>query len=180
MTANKKFERVIILIVLVVFYLFVNYATTVRIEDIESDNRILKYNMDSLIQRNDSLELRLDSLQDQLDGIILALNGELIFYGITATMYYPVEEQCDDTPDITAGGFKIDISNASEHRWIAVSHDLKRYLKFGDMVYLVSDNINGRYMVADLMSERWTQKIDILETEGTPLYAYNNVKIIKI
>ena len=33
---------------------------------------------------------------------------EIIFKQVKATMYHPVEEQCDDTPLITAAGSKID------------------------------------------------------------------------
>ncbi len=39
---------------------------------------------------------------------------------------------------------------------------------------------DGIYTIADCMNERFRNKIDILETIGTPLYKFKNVKIIPL
>jgi hypothetical protein len=99
-------------------------------------------------------------------------------------MYNPVLEQCDADPDITADGSKIDIPNASDHMWIAVSRDLLARnggpFNFGDTVVLIADENLGTFQVRDVMNSKWRRRIDILETEGTPPYRHNNVTIVKL
>lgn len=54
---------------------------------------------------------------------------------------------------------------SGEHRWIAISRDLKEKFKFGDTVIVNSSDIpklNGEWVVKDLMNKRWTMKIDFL------------------
>ena len=104
---------------------------------------------------------------------------------ITATMYYPVEGQCDKDPLITAGMFKINPSKASEHKWIAMSRNLlKRWggeFKYGDLVVIKrAGRKSGVYKVADTMNKRYKNRIDILETEGTSFYKYNDIQIAKL
>ena len=43
---------------------------------------------------------------------------------VTATMYNPVEGQCDSDPYITASMLKINPNKASEQKFIAMSRDL--------------------------------------------------------
>lgn len=82
---------------------------------------------------------------------------------VTVTTYSPTEEQTDDTPDITASGFKIDLHNPEKHRIIAVSRDLKKYLKFGEKVIITNTGkYDGVWQVEDVMNRRWTNKIDLL------------------
>ncbi len=104
---------------------------------------------------------------------------------ITATMYYPVEGQCDKDPLITAGMFKINPSKASEHKWIAMSRNLlKRWggnFDYGDLVVIKrAGKKSGVYKVADTMNKRYKDRIDILETEGTSFYKYNDIQIAKL
>lgn len=104
---------------------------------------------------------------------------------VTATMYYPVVGQCDNDPLVTASMRVIDPNKASEHKWIAMSRDLlKRWggkFDYGDKVKLVGTKVkDGIYTIVDCMNKRFTNKIDILETQGTPLYKFENVKIVKI
>lgn len=101
---------------------------------------------------------------------------------VTATMYYPVVNQCDKDPLVTAGMFKINPRKASEHKWIAMSRNLlKRWGgmgKYGDKVKISGcGEKDGIYTVVDTMNKRYVNKIDILETEGTPLYKFDDVKI---
>jgi len=108
-----------------------------------------------------------------------------ILTNITATMYYPVVSQCDNDPLVTAGMFKINPTKASEHKWIAMSRNLlKRWggkFNFGDLVSIRNaGKKSGVYKVTDTMNERYVNRIDILETEGTPKYKFNNIVICKL
>jgi 3D (Asp-Asp-Asp) domain-containing protein len=100
-------------------------------------------------------------------------------------MYNAVEGQCDSDPLVTAGMYKINPRKASQHKWVALSRDLlKRWggqFDYGDTVIIENaGDKSGKYTVVDTMNPRFTNKIDILETQGTDLYKYENVKIIKI
>jgi 3D (Asp-Asp-Asp) domain-containing protein len=100
---------------------------------------------------------------------------------VTATMYMATKGQCDDTPLITACGKKINPKRASEQRYIAVSRDLLKKFKYGDKVLLSNaGEKNGIYTITDTMNKRFKNKIDILETEGTPLYKLNSVVLTKV
>ncbi len=104
---------------------------------------------------------------------------------VVATMYYAVENQCDSDPLITASLRKINPNKATEHKWIALSRDLlKRWggkFDYGQKVKIINaGKKSGVYLVVDTMNPRFRNKIDILETKGTPLYKYTNVKIYKI
>jgi 3D (Asp-Asp-Asp) domain-containing protein len=106
-------------------------------------------------------------------------------YKVVATMYNAVEGQCDADPFITACMYKINPQKASEHKWIAVSRDLLKInggkFVYGQKVRIVgAGKKSGIYTIADTMNKRFKNKIDILETIGTPLYKYNNVKIIEV
>ena len=100
---------------------------------------------------------------------------------VTATMYMATVGQCDSTPLITACGRKINPIKASEHKWIAVSRDLLKVFKYGDKVKLSNaGKKNGIYTITDTMNKRFKNKIDILETEGTPLYKLTSVVLTKV
>lgn len=100
---------------------------------------------------------------------------------VVATMYYAVESQCDSDPLITANMSHINPYRATQHHWIAVSRNLLKRFHYGQKVKLVGcGKKNGVYTIVDTMNPRFKNKIDILETQGTPLYKYNNVKIIAL
>jgi 3D (Asp-Asp-Asp) domain-containing protein len=104
---------------------------------------------------------------------------------VTATMYYAVVGQCDSDPLVTASMRKINPKKASEHRWIALSRNLlKRWggrFDYGDKVKLVGTGVkDGVYTIVDCMNARFVNKIDILETQGTKPYKFDNVKIVEI
>ena len=102
---------------------------------------------------------------------------------ITATMYHPVKEQCDDTPLLTASGLIINPYTVSNDNYIAISRDLHiRYggfLRFYDTVCITNagHKSNKKYIVVDLMNERWKLKIDFLESYNTSIYKYDSVKM---
>ena len=104
---------------------------------------------------------------------------------VTATMYYPVVNQCDKDPLVTAGMFKINPRKASEHKWIAMSRNLLKRWKgdfdYGDLVEIKgAGKKSGVYKVVDTMNERYVNRIDILETEGTSFYKFNDIQIAKL
>jgi hypothetical protein len=105
--------------------------------------------------------------------------NSIYFENVDVTMYNPVESQTDNDPYVTADMSRINKNNPSSHKWIAISRDLHvRYggdLHFGDTVYLYGTyEKDGFYIVRDLMNERFTKRIDILESIGTPWYKYSN------
>ena len=103
---------------------------------------------------------------------------------VVVTMYHPVAEQTDDTPNITADGTVIKISKASEYRYVAVSRNmLTRYggfLRYGDYVWVDAGKKSGVYQVRDTMAARWVNRIDILESPGVRPYKYNNASLQKL
>jgi len=103
-------------------------------------------------------------------------------YKVVATMYNAVEGQCDADPFVTACMYKIDPQKASEHKFIAMSRNLlKRWGGSGEYGHKVRisgcGKKDGIYIIADCMNKRFVNKIDILETKGTPMYKFENVKI---
>ena len=134
----------------------------------------------------DTLQIELDSLKEEIKELLEQMDSmpSVIFEQVKATMYHPVEEQCDDTPLITADGSKIDPYRVSNWNWIAVSqHMLKRNggpLNYGDTVYIFgTKHKDGMYIVKDCMHRRKTNQIDFLESLGTPQYRYDNVVIAR-
>ena len=82
---------------------------------------------------------------------------------VSVTMYTVDPLQTDSSPTETASGFIVDSLNPKKHRIIAISHDLRRILKFGKKVRIEGiGKYNGVYVVRDLMNSRFKNKIDIL------------------
>ena len=134
----------------------------------------------------DTLQIELDSLKEEIKELLEQMDSmpDVIFEQVKATMYHPVEEQCDDTPLITADGSKIDPYNVSNWNWIAVSqHMLTRNggpLNYGDTVYIFgTKHKDGMYIVKDCMHKRKTNQIEFLESLGTPQYRYDGVVIAR-
>jgi 3D (Asp-Asp-Asp) domain-containing protein len=100
---------------------------------------------------------------------------------VTITMYYADTLQCDDSPLITACGYKINPKKASQHKWIAVSRDLLKKFKYGDKVRISNaGKKDGIYQVSDTMNKRYKNKVDILETKGVAIYKLTNAIIEKV
>ena len=103
---------------------------------------------------------------------------------VTVTMYHPVPEQTDSTPNITADGTVFRIENASDYRYIAVAQNMLvrngGFLDYGDWVVVDAGKKSGLYQVRDTMARRWTNRIDILETPGVIPYKYNNASLRKL
>lgn len=108
-------------------------------------------------------------------------------YKVSASVYYPEPSQTDSSPFITADGSRINKKNPKNQRWIAVSRDLHTRwggdLNFGDslMVTGVSDDLDGVYIVKDLMNRRMKNKIDILVSRKDNIYGlWHDVQLAKL
>tara|TARA_R110002167_G_scaffold35386_9_gene113101 strand:+ start:3014 stop:3547 length:534 start_codon:yes stop_codon:yes gene_type:complete len=103
-------------------------------------------------------------------------------FDVRATMYHPVEAQCDASPLITADGSIIDPNHVSDWNWIAVSRDLLvsggGQLNYGDSVYVIAGHKTGWYIVHDTMHKRKRNQIDFLESIGTHVYRYKEAELI--
>tara|TARA_B100000287_G_scaffold409089_1_gene436087 strand:+ start:488 stop:1015 length:528 start_codon:yes stop_codon:yes gene_type:complete len=132
----------------------------------------------------DTLQIELDSLRFEIRDLLERMDSIPTPINVKATMYHPVEEQCDDTPLITADGSKICPINVSDWNWIAVSQDLLvkngGFLNYGDKVYIKGTHKDGVYTVRDCMNKRKTFQIDILESIGTSQYKYDEVEIFAL
>ena len=155
---------------------------------LEKNKQIRQYKIQEQQQLHflDTLQLELDDLKNEIKELLEQMDSmpEIIFQQVRATMYHPVEEQCDDTPLITADGSKIDPYKVSNWNWIAVSqHMLTRNggpLNYGDTVYIFgTEHKDGKYIIKDCMNKRKTNQIDFLESLGTPQYRYDNVVIAR-
>ena len=142
-------------------------AISTSLIDYKSD--IHKQVIDDLVIENDSLKIRLNNIFE---------------YGIEVdvTMYRPTRQETDSTPNITADGTKIKISEASRYRFVAVSRNLLErwggFLNYGDFVLLKdAGHKDGIYRVKDTMNARWVNVVDILESPGTNPYKFENASL---
>ena len=131
------------------------------------------------------LATTLDECQRKLIGIKEKVNAEAARkLKVTVTMYHPVPEQTDSTPNITADGTVFRIENASDYRYIAVSQNMLirngGFLDYGDWVVVSAGKKSGLYQVRDTMHRRWINRIDILESPGVRPYKYNNASLQKL
>jgi len=143
--------------------------------------RQLKIQEQNHIESLDTLQLELDSLKMQLKDILRKVDSIPKPINVKATMYHPVEAQCDDTPLITADGSRICPINVSDWNWIAVSQDLLKknggIFNYGDQVYVKGTHKDGIYTIHDCMNKRKKNQIDILESIGTSQYKYDEIEI---
>ena len=144
--------------------------------------RQLKHQEQTQLDFLDTLQIELDSLRFEIKDLLNKMDSLPIPINVKATMYHPVEAQCDDTPLITADGSKICPISVSDWNWIAVSQDLLWFnngpIRYGDTVYVIAGHKTGYYIVHDAMNKRWTNRIDFLESIGVEAYRYNKAKLI--
>ena len=97
---------------------------------------------------------------------------------VSVTMYTVDPLQTDSSPTETASGFIVDSLNPKKHRIIAISHDLRRILKFGKKVRIEGiGKYNGVYVVRDLMNSRFKNKIDILINPDDKARSFRKTKL---
>ena len=166
--------------------LFTIIFTILLLYIIQQHVRISKFEIQEQhhIESLDTLQLELDSLKIQLKNILRKVDSIPKPINVKATMYHPVEAQCDDTPLITADGSKICPISVSEWNWIAVSQDLLKknggIFDYGDKVYVKGTHKDGIYTIRDCMNKRKTFQIDILESIGTSQYKYDQIEIFAL
>jgi hypothetical protein len=124
------------------------------------------------------------------------LESELLYDNVWGTIYNAEVNQCDSSPTVTGDGSKINPTNASDLRWIAISQDMlnlpqglpslkdtsinifKGKISYGDTIWIESSHaaINGWWVVRDAKHPRVKNSIDFLQTKGDKsLYNYNNL-----
>jgi 3D (Asp-Asp-Asp) domain-containing protein len=108
-------------------------------------------------------------------------------FTVSASVYYPVPGQTDSTPYITADGSRINKNDPKKHRWLAVSRDLhSRWggeISYGDSLHVtgLSDELDGLYIVRDVMNQRIRNRIDILVGQQDDVMGYwKGVKVAKL
>ncbi|WP_089320990.1 hypothetical protein [Pontibacter ummariensis] len=113
--------------------------------------------------------------------------SEVPSFTVSASVYFPEPAQTDDTPYITADGSRINKRNPGKHRWIAVSRDLhSRWggnINYGDSLWVtgISDQLDGLYVVRDVMNRRMRKRIDILVGKHDEVMGFwKNVQIAKL
>ena len=131
-----------------------------------------------------------DNLMEKLHDEIFNLKyGTEAYYGkqefsVTVTMYNPTRGQTDKTPNITADGTKINPHRASQYRYVALSRDLiARWggpFNYGDYVMLKGTNgYDGVYQVRDTMASKFINRVDILMTEGSKQFRFDNATLYR-
>jgi 3D (Asp-Asp-Asp) domain-containing protein len=132
----------------------------------------------------DTLQIEIDSLKKEVKKLLNIIDSIPVPINVKATMYHPVEAQCDDSPLITADGSRIHPYKVSEWNWIAVSQDLLKknggIFDYGDKVYIKGTHKDGIYTIHDCMNKRKTFQIDILESIGTSQYKYDEIEIFAL
>jgi 3D (Asp-Asp-Asp) domain-containing protein len=105
-----------------------------------------------------------------------------VTYVVTATVYYAVEGQCDDSPLITASGAKIaSAESAYDHRYIAVSRDLLDVFPYGTMVEVSGcGELDGYWVVQDTMNRRYKGYIDLLINPDMKGGKWEGVRVRKV
>ena len=146
--------------------------------------RQYKINEQKQLEFLDTLQIELDSLRIEIKDLLNIIDSIPVPIEVKATMYHPVEAQCDDTPLITADGSRICPINVSDWNWIAVSQDLLKknggIFEYGDKVYIKGTHKDGIYTIHDCMNKRKTFQIDILESIGTSQYKYDEIEIFAL
>jgi len=182
---NKETVKTIVIILLSVIFVSHSIEKKNIIDDLTENNSFLKYKIelaDSLVfdttQHGLKLALTLATYERKIK------EYEASKHKVTVTMYHPVSDQTDDTPNITADGSVIRINSASEYRYVAVSRNMlirnDGFLNFGDYIWLDAGKKSGVYQVRDVMNKRFVNRVDILETPGTDPYKYSEASLRRI
>ena len=182
---NNELIKTIVIILLSVVFVSHSVEKKKIIDELTENNSFLQHKVelaDSLIfdttQNGLELALTLITYEKKIE------EYENNKHKVTVTMYHPVSEQTDDTPNITADGSVIRINIASEYRYVAVARNMlirnSGFLNFGDYIWLDAGKKSGVYQVRDVMNRRFVNRIDILETPGTIPYKYNEASLRRI
>ena len=104
------------------------------------------------------------------------------YIDVVVTVYHAVESQTDDTPHITADGTVIDVRNAGDYRFCALSRNLlSRWggsFAYGDTVLVEgAGRLSGVWIVRDTMHQRWKNRVDLLVDVDTRPYKFETAKL---
>ena len=182
---NNELIKTIVIILLSVVFVSHSVEKNQIIDELTENNSFLQHKVklaDSLIfdttQNGLELALTLITYEKKIE------EYENNKHKVTVTMYHPVSDQTDDTPNITADGSVIRINSASEYRYVAVSRNMlirnKGFLNFGDYIWLDAGKKSGVYQVRDVMNRRFVNRVDILETPGVKPYKYSKASMRRI
>ena len=164
----------------------------ILVDELQEEKIKMNYRIaiaDSLMEDNTIQALQLVAYLDdcgrKIDGFKKKINDqEANKIKVIVTMYHPVPEQTDSTPNITADGTVFRIENASDYRYIAVAQNMLvrngGFLDYGDWVVVDAGKKSGLYQVRDTMARRWINRIDILESPGVVPYKYNDGSLRKL
>ena len=83
---------------------------------------------------------------------------------VNVSVYNATIKQCDSTPLLTASGAIIDtiLLKQGKLKWCAISRNLKSKFKFNDTIHLQHEDVLEKYIVKDVMDEKYFNKVDIL------------------
>ena len=131
----------------------------------------------------DTTHKRIFELEKKLEKNSQSPWGTLEF-DVTITMYNAVKGQTDDTPNQTADGTIINPARASEYRYVALSRDLiARWggpFEYGDYVIIKgTTGYDGIYQVRDTMASKFINRVDILRTEGSKHFRFENATLYR-
>lgn len=117
----------------------------------------------------------------EMDSVVKSAEKKPDYHIVKVTMYTIDPKQTDSTPLETASGFMLDSINPKKHRVIAVSHDLKKEMKWGQKVRVSGiGKWDGIYVVRDLMNKRFKKRIDILINPGEKDFTFTKAKLYKL
>ena len=160
---NNKLIAYVLLVVLLNGFFSINI--------IEKNKRFYNTQLNNQIAVTETLRLELT---------------EFYKYGVVVdvTMYRPNIRETDSTPNITADGTRIRISKASDYKFVALSRNLlKRWggpFDYGDYVMIEGTGAyDGVYQVKDTMNARFINRVDILRTQGSKYFKYDNITLYK-
>ncbi|WP_377509701.1 hypothetical protein [Pontibacter locisalis] len=132
-------------------------------------------------------EKKLDWPPEEISKTNLELPSTSKTLTVSASIYHPEPSQTDSTPYITADGSRINKRDPKKHRWIAVSRDLHTRwggdISFGDSLWVtgISDELDGLYIVRDVMNQRIHKQIDLLVGKRDRIMGFwRNVQIAKL
>lgn len=98
---------------------------------------------------------------------------------VTLTTYNAVKSQCDETPDVTANGTKINYHKLKngELKYCAISRNLLYCIPMGSRIEIEG---YGIYEVVDKMNKNLKHRIDILQHHTEKNFKKENVKVTLI
>ena len=131
----------------------------------------------------DNTRERIFKLEKKLEKNSQSPWGTLEF-DVVVTMYNPLSSQTDDTPNQTADGTIINPKRATEYRYVALSRDLiARWggpFEYGDYVIIKGTvGYDGIYQVRDTMASKFINRVDILLTEGSKHFRFDNATLYR-